>query len=252
MVVTKLDVSIAEAATPAEVDRIVDASIANSAAKLGVGTLDVVCLHNWASHGPGLHGGAAWSRLKYHLERGTVRRIGTSTYHPEEVLQAIADPDCSHVQLPFNLVDHRWRESGVPAALAARPEVTVHGRSCFLQGILAADNSECWPAKFGRELADRYLATIDWLVKACGRKNKADLCLAYSLAQPWITHPLLGVETAEQLAELIELAGRPTLTPSEIALVERTIPRAPDDLVNPGKWVDNPSFAGSFGQGLGN
>lgn len=63
-VVTKLDTSIAEATSPAEVVLIVNASVANSKKMLGLEVLPVVCLHTWGGHGPSLHGGAAYTRLK--------------------------------------------------------------------------------------------------------------------------------------------------------------------------------------------
>jgi hypothetical protein len=47
-----------------QVVEIVNASIANSKSKLGMDPLHTVCLHQWAKHGPSLHGGAAYTRLK--------------------------------------------------------------------------------------------------------------------------------------------------------------------------------------------
>ena len=250
-VVTKLDTTIATAASAAEVAVIVDKSVANSCAVLKLRPLHVVCLHVWANHGPALHGGAAWERLKHHKAQGAIARIGTSTYTPEEVKEALQDPECGHIQLPFNLIDWRWREAGIAEAFAARPDVTVHARSCFLQGILASDTSECWPAKFGREIADEYLAKMEELIASCGRKNRADLCLAYTRAQPWVTEALVGAETMDQLVELAQLWDKPPLSSEQVALVDSTLPRAPADLLNPGKWLDpkDNNFSGAFNKG---
>ena len=140
-IITKLDTSIADAATADDVRRIVDASVANSSATLGLSPLHTVCLHTWHTHGPSLHGGAAYARLKELRDQGTIERIGTSTYFPTDVLEAISDPDTNHIQLPFNLIDYRWREAGVPEALASRNDIVVHARSCFLQGILVGPNT---------------------------------------------------------------------------------------------------------------
>lgn len=250
-VVTKLDTTIGAAASAEEVVAIVDASVEHSARTLGLRPLHVVCLHVWATHGPSLHGGAAWERLKHHKASGAVSRIGTSTYSPEDVKEALADPETGHIQLPFNLLDWRWREANIAEAFAARPDVSVHARSAFLQGILAAESSECWPAKFGRALADEYLAKLGELATACGRKNRADLCLAYTRAQPWVGEALVGAETMEQLVELAQLWERPPLTAEEVALVDRSLPRAPADLLNPGKWLrpEDTNFSGAFKKG---
>src|SRR3546814_10145931 len=55
------------------------------------------------------------------------------------------DPDIEHIQLPFNLLDGRWQRDGVPERLAGRPEITVHARSAFLQGVLLRAPAE-WPS----------------------------------------------------------------------------------------------------------
>lgn len=107
-----------------------------------------------------------------------------------------------------------------------------------------------WPAKFGREVAAAVLGAMDTLVEELGRKNKPDLCLAYARAQPWITEVLVGAETVEQLRELIELCDTPPLTSEQVAQVDALMPRVPLDLLNPAKWHDKPSFAGSFATGL--
>ena len=45
-------------------------------------------------------------------------------------------------------------------------------------------------------------------------------------------------------------AALPALTPEEVTLVNKALPKAPDDLLMPGNWHDKPSFAGSFNAGL--
>jgi aryl-alcohol dehydrogenase-like predicted oxidoreductase len=110
--------------------------------------------------------------------------------------------------------------------------------------------SDRWPAKFGRECANAYVKALGELVVKCGRVNQADLCLAYSRAQPWITEVLVGAETKEQLDELLGFLQSPPLTAAQVELVDNTLPKAPADLLHPGKWVDNPNYAGSFNKGF--
>eukprot|EP00035_Acanthoeca_spectabilis_P007908 m.146250 g.146250 ORF g.146250 m.146250 type:complete len:194 (+) comp14135_c0_seq2:206-787(+) len=63
-VVTKLDTSMSSAKSAEELTKIVNASVDNSKKQLGLNPLHVVCLHTWEGHGPSLHGGAAYTRLK--------------------------------------------------------------------------------------------------------------------------------------------------------------------------------------------
>ena len=50
-----------------------------------------------------------------------------------QVLALLADLDVDHIQLPFNLLDGRWKTPAFRAAAAARPDVMIHTRSTFLQ-----------------------------------------------------------------------------------------------------------------------
>lgn len=248
-VVTKLDPSIEDCASATEVDRIVDLSVANSIERLGLDPLPVCLLHRWDVHGSALFDGAAWKRLKHHKQHNRVLRIGSSTYGPVEVKEIIADADCDHIQVPVNILDWRWDEADMKSMCAKRPDVTVHARSCFLQGILVS-SADRWPAKFGKELADDYVFKLNQLVKLCNRKNRVDLCLAYVRALPWVSEVVCGAETLEQLKELVALAKTSPLTLEQVAVVRKTLPKAPIDLLNPGKWHDQPSYAGSFNTGL--
>ena len=166
------------------------------------------------------------------------------------MIEALADPETGHIQVPFNVLDWRWGEAGIAEVCAKRPDVTVHARSCFLQGILCCTSEERWPARFGRDLAKGYVAKLGMLATKLGRKNQADLCLAYSRAQPWITEVLVGAETLEQLEELLELCKTPPLTAEQVEEVNATLPRAPPELLNPGKWLEDPTYAGSFNTGF--
>lgn len=138
-IITKCDPAIGKCGSAQAVIDAVDGSIATARSDLGTPVLDTVCLHYWGEHGPSLFGGAALERLKHHMAEGSIRQVGTSTYTPKEVLEALEDPAVTHIQLPFNVLDHRWRTAGVPEALLRRPDVTVHARSCLLQGILVSE-----------------------------------------------------------------------------------------------------------------
>lgn len=63
-----------------------------------------------------------------------------------------------------------------------------------------------------------------------------DLCLAYVRSQPWITSVVVGCETLEQVDENLELLCRPKLTTEQCAELERSLPEAPEDLLNPSQW----------------
>lgn len=233
-VVTKLGVLGHLPATAAEgaVRDAVDASVLRSCRELRVRRLDVLLLHRWRHRAD--FGGAVWTRLNELVAEGVIGALGASVGTPAEAEEALAEPGVKLLQLPFNLLDWRWRRAGIPARLQARPDVVVHARSALLQGILAA-GPERWPRVEGAQAAER-VRRLDSLVSRLGRESRTDLCLAYVRAQPWITSTVLGMETLSQLHENVALSLRPPLTGAEVEMVEAEMEGAPQALLDPAAW----------------
>jgi spore coat polysaccharide biosynthesis protein SpsF len=233
--ITKLSplVELLPHASPEQVRAAVDKSIADSLAALRRISLDCLLLHR-AYHMTAFDG-AIWQRLQEYLAVGTIRALGVSVQSPEEAHAALAHPTVTHLQLPFNLLDWRWRKVGVVAALKARPDVTVHARSVFLQGVLAANDPEVWPWITGVDAP----ALVDWIAKTTGdfhRESAADLCLAYARGQEWIDGVVVGQETELQLDANLRLATRPPLSAEDCAAIASSAPWAPVQLLDPAQW----------------
>jgi spore coat polysaccharide biosynthesis protein SpsF len=216
-----------------DVRRAVDASIAESLAALRRKRIDCLLLHR-ASHMTAF-GGAIWERLLERLEDGSVAALGVSVGSPREALDAVACREVRHIQMPFNLLDWRWREAGVIAALENRPDVTVHARSVFLQGLLAANDAAIWPRIEGVD-PPYVLRIVSALAEEFGRESLADLCLAYARGQDFIDGVVIGLETMEQLDANLRLAVKRPLTDEECARVEARMPCLPETLLNPALW----------------
>lgn len=187
-----------------------------------------------------LHRAADWTRpgvrdaLVAQRSSGVAKLVGASLSTPAELLSLLDDPECGYVQLPFNLLDRRWLDDEVQAALAARPDVVVTARSAYLQGLLVADEAR-WPANAGVDpIVVR--AALDGLVTELGRASRADLCLAYVLGQSWVTSVVVGAETPEQLGDSAALARRTPLTAAEITRVHAALPPGSAELVDPSQW----------------
>jgi aryl-alcohol dehydrogenase-like predicted oxidoreductase len=222
-----------EDASRAEVRAAVDESVAQSRAALDREVLDCVMLHR-CSHLTAF-GGAVWERLKELRDEGAIGRLGVSVQSPKEAREALSDSAVRHLQLPFNILDWRWRGSGVIAAIAKRKDVTVHARSAFLQGLLASGDPAIWPRVEGVDAG----AVIDWLaVQAAqfGRLNAADLCLAYVRGQNWIGGVVVGMENEDQLETNLHLMTRPPLSAQDCARLEGSRPRLPVRLLDPSQW----------------
>ncbi len=213
----------------------VDESIWASLLALRRARLDCLLLHR-ASHMTDF-GGAAWDRLLELLEDGTILSLGVSVQTPEKsALIALGSCDVQHIQLPFNLLDWRWRDAGAIDCIRGRAHLTVHARSVFLQGILAAGDAALWPRIAGVS-SPNLVDLLGELARRFERRNAADLCLAYARGQDWIDGVVIGMETEEQLDANLLLSTLPPLSPEDCALsFEGCLPRVPEQLLNPALW----------------
>ena len=232
-VISKLDPlnELATDASAACASEAVAASTYQSMHELGVDRLDVLLLHRWAHRSS--HQGAIWSRLLALRDQGLIRELGASIYQPEEALAALVEPDLRHLQIPFNLLDHRWRAVSFCAAVAARPDVQIHVRSIFLQGILLGDVTT-WPA-FDAKGAG-ILRQLDALVVELGLDSRAALCVAFVLAHPWVSSVVLGVETMNQLEQNLGVMNTLPLSAAQTDAVVARLAGASERLLNPAQW----------------
>lgn len=234
-VITKLDplASLTENATVNEVRVAVDDSVRRSCEALRSKTLSTLLLHRSSHHNAWR--GTAWRRLLELRDDGTIGNLGASVYEPSEALELLQDAAITHLQIPMNVLDWRWRESGFDRAVARRPGVVVDARSALLQGLLADSPPSLWPISAGFDAA-ACLRQLRKLTAEFRRQSMTDLCLAYVRSQPWITSVVVGCETLEQVDENLKLFCRPKLTTDQCTELERSLPKTPEDLLNPSQW----------------
>jgi aryl-alcohol dehydrogenase-like predicted oxidoreductase len=233
--VTKLSplTELPNTATRREVIAAVDASIAESCTALKRNSLDCLLLHR-AAHMSAFDG-AVWRRLLEHVQSGKVQRLGVSVQTPQEARFALMNHHIVHIQLPFNILDWRWNMAGVIVQLMRRKNLTVHARSVFLQGLLASDDPAVWPPIEGVDPVEVTTLIRD-LAKDLGRESPADLCMAYARGQEFIDGVVVGLETDEQLDLNLRLSVKRPLTHDECQLVDKRIPKLPEQLLNPALW----------------
>lgn len=210
----------------------VEESVGRSREELRFSRLQTLLLHNWAHRFS--HGGAVWRRLLEMQSEGEIEVLGASVYSPDEAVVALNDPTIGHLQIPFNMLDWRWKAAGVDALALRRKDVCIHARSALLQGLLSADRST-WARVPGAE-PERWLGKLERLAVEFGREDRADLCFAYVRSQPWIASTVVGVETMAQLDTNLRLFTNPLLTLEQCDRAEQELAGASEDLLNPSRW----------------
>ena len=232
-IVTKLQPldTLPDDAPEREVKTAIDASVYGSCRNLRREHLDVLMLHRSADMFRWQ--GATIRRLAELVREGVVDALGVSVYTPEEAIKCLSDRRITHLQIPFNLLDSRWLSGKFLNELAQHPNVCVHVRSVFLQGLLL-NQAYAWPDWV--DMRCKFTERIESLVRELGRKNSADLCMAYVRSFSWVTTLVLGVETLHQLEGLLALAAEPVLTQEQVCLVQGNFVDVPARLLNPSQW----------------
>lgn len=202
----------------------VRASVMGSIERLNVSCLGGLLLHHPAdllgSQGEALYG--ALAELK---SLGLVRKIGISIYQPDELDTLFEHMTFDVVQAPFNILDRRLMDSGWFGKLHELG-VELHVRSVFMQGLLLMP-ATLRPAKFQRwqplwDEWDRWLSVH--------QLTPVQACLRYALSFNEIERVIVGVDSPEQLNEIIAAASG-ALPPVPFSLQSNDVA-----LLNPSHW----------------
>ena len=176
--------------------------------------------------------GLVWQVLLEQVEAGTIGLLGVSIARgPDEALQCLADPTVRILQIPYNILDQRWRCTGVLDACLAQGVALVN-RSTYLQGLMLMDP----------ELAHvKVPASVPFLQQLQDVADEAsipvkELVLRYALSCEALSCTLIGVDSLSQFEENIGLYHLGALDDALVQQIERMFADTPVELVNPALW----------------
>jgi len=186
-------------------------------------------VHGLMLHQPvqlaGSYGKHIWNAMNELKDRKLVNKIGYSIYDPSELelLWDTFQPDI--IQAPYNVFDHRLKESGWLERLYEEG-VEIHVRSVFLQGLLLMD-SIFRPSKF-----DQWKEVWDvwgkWLYD--NEITSIEACLNFVEAEKMIDHIVIGVDSLSQLKEILNIKNKNDFViPEELKITDQ-------NLINPSNW----------------
>ena len=161
-------------------------------------------------------------------ELGLAEKIGISIYHTKslDALWSWFKPDI--VQAPFNIFDQRLLTTGW-ASVLHEAGTEIHVRSTFLQGLLLMPVTQL-PKCFS-PWAELFAHWFAWQIGS--RSSALELAVQFNLSQPWADKIVVGVETAQQLTDLVAAAR------GELPEIPRELRHGVTDegLINPSKWT---------------
>ena len=138
-----------------------------------------------------------WGEMQGQKKEGRIEKIGYSLYEPEE-LERLLDlnyiPDI--IQVPYSILDRKFESY---FELLKRHEVEIHVRSIFLQGLFFKPLSEV-PTKLSSMIPA--LNQINEIAESAFL-SKLQLALCFVLQNTNIDCAVIGIETYEQLDQII-------------------------------------------------
>jgi aryl-alcohol dehydrogenase-like predicted oxidoreductase len=166
-----------------------------------------------------------FNKLQELKQQGLITKIGVSIYDHQQLQQILDNFDIDLVQLPFNILDRRLIDSGMLRLLKEK-NIEVHARSIFLQGLLLMSEQNR-PRKFSR-WDELWSLWHQWLND--NKITALEATTRYAISVPEISKVLVGVDTQEQLQEIIESSeGALPVLPKELFTNDV-------NLLNPSNW----------------
>jgi len=206
--------------------RMIEASVVGSLRALGLEALPICLFHREQD----FRHAECLLRLK---DKGLVRHIGASVMTPEAAREIIGSGLAQALQIPANLVDHRFVRQGILAE-AQRGGVAVFVRSVYLQGLLLMPEREI-PSHL-RAIAP-VRRDLEALARGAGM-SLAELAVRYVLGLEGLTCALVGVESVEQMRQNLGLFAQGPLEPALMQAIAEMVPELPETLVMPTKWCE--------------
>jgi aryl-alcohol dehydrogenase-like predicted oxidoreductase len=160
-------------------------------------------------------------------EQGLVDKIGFSSYFPGQVHAITTRYDVDIVQIPMNILDQRFVETQCIEYLKQK-NIEIFARSAFLQGLLLMDESHI-PAGLHSKM---HLLTKYFELTDSHDSSKLELALDFLKNQKDIDYVVVGVQSKNQLQELVSLWDNPMLgiNYSELSIQD-------EELLLPQNWA---------------
>ena len=205
-------------------DRAIRESVVESARELGVDTIPLVLFHdpNDLQYLDGLLAQKAQGRCAH---------VGVSLYTPEQALTALATPGVEAIQLPTNILDRRFAESGVFGE-ARRRGVAIFVRSVYLKGLLVIPEEEIHP---GLEAVLPVRQKFDEIAAELGI-SLAEFALRFVYSVPEVSGVVVGMERPAQLESNLRMLRRGVFPEALVRDVQGQQPHLGDEILNPGMW----------------
>ena len=163
-------------------------------------------------------------------QSGLIEHIGVSVYTPQKAIEALETKEVTAIQIPANILDHRFEKCGV-FDLAAQASKQIYIRSIFLQGLLLMDTREL-SSTMG--FAVKTLEQVDQLARQADL-SRLDLAMGYIKQAYPEAQIVFGAETAQQVHRNLSVWEKP-FPSGVLTQARRLFQDTPEIILNPSFW----------------
>lgn len=194
-------------------------------------SIDYFLLHSFSDYND-----QTISQLVKFKELEKISKIGVSVYTVQEAIQVLQDQQIDVIQIPFNYIDLQWTNNEFLDLIKSRPDVEIHVRSIFLQGLLLSPPTKI-PLNIPKEDFNFLISTINELIDETGL-TRSELCFAYINSFDWITKFLIGIDNYAHLESNYNIICKDLkLTDKQIQLIDNKTKSINQLICNPSKWI---------------
>lgn len=211
----------------AGIEKVIRQELEQSLMRLGRSFLDGYLLHSYRE----IDKPETLEILRKVKKEGLVRKTGVSVYEVDEAEYAIETGDIDYLQMPCSVFDQRGLTSGVFQKARERG-ITVFTRSAFLQGLLMMEESKI-PVYLQGIVP--YIHEFHDMLQRYGL-NKKHAVVKFVLSELRIDYMVFGVETVEQLEEILAEQESSSLPEGFVMEVEKKFSTISENLILPIHW----------------
>ncbi|MFD2245120.1 aldo/keto reductase [Pontibacter ruber] len=173
-----------------------------------------------------LHGGTINDPIDETIEafellkqQGKIRYYGISSIRPNVIREYVQRSNIVSIMMQYSLLDRRPEESVLD--LLHEHQIGVLARGSLAQGLLAGK-----PAKpyLGYTLEEVQKAAAAVKAVAGASRMLAETAVRFVLHHPAVTAAVLGIRTAEQLNEALQIAAAAPLKEGEVKTLQALLP----------------------------
>jgi len=214
-----------------QLSRAAEESLEKSLEALNLEQIPLYLLHSYDYYS--YRDNLIWHTAREQQKKGRIGQLGISIGQgPHEAISALEDAEVQALQIPYNLFDQRWRQSGFLTA-ASKADLFLITRSAYLQGLLLMDIEK---AVQRVPLSQPYKEILNHLAKQWDM-SLTELVFRYVMDTREITTTIVGIDSLHQLKENCRLYKSPALNKARIREIEELFSEVPVEVVNPSFWT---------------